>query len=122
MLVLMRSSLHSQTTHLRRISELVRVRIRPRVVQAAVAAAPWLVLTIAPLAEAPLGLVATTWIALLCGMFTKTPLIVDEGVSLIYGAITTAALIGPVEWALGLGAVVSVVLIGCKGAPDNDWE
>jgi hypothetical protein len=95
----------------------------PRVVQAAVAAAPWLVLTIVPLAEAPLGLLAAAWTALLCGIITKTPLIVDEEVSLVYGAITTAALIAPVEWALGLGAIVLVVVIGRKGAYDvTNWE
>ena len=79
-------------------------------------------MTIVPLADAPLGLVVAAWAALLCGVFTKTPLIVDEDVSLVYGAITTAALIGPAEWALLLGAAGLVVLIGCKGTPDVDWE
>ena len=70
------------------------------------------------------GLVVTTWVALLYGVFTKTPLIINEEVGLVYGAITAAALIGPVVWALIGGVVALFVLIVYKRPPEppGDWE
>jgi hypothetical protein len=74
--------------------------------------------------DVPLGLVVAAWAALLCGVFTKTPLIINEEVGLVYGAITAAALVGPAIWALFGGAVALVVLVVYRRPhePHCDWE
>lgn len=81
-------------------------------------------MAIVPLAYAPIGLVVAAWAALLCGILTKTPSVVGEEIGVVYGAIATAALVGPVEWALVLGAVVAAVFIGVRpedNVGDRSW-